>query len=267
MNQRGEFIWYELLTNDCDAAIKIYGSILGWQTRESIQQHVDYRICRMEDDDAGEAHDVCGLLQLTDGMIKDGVKPVWLGYIGVEDVDQSASDIVAAGGSTQMPPTSIANIGRLAMVTDPQGVPFYVMRGLSNKNSLAFASDRPRIGHCAWNELITSDPESAKAFYFNAFGWTKDGEMDIGPMGSYEFIRHNGIIGAIMPKPKEMKTPIWHYYFRCADIGRAAKTITELGGHIEFGPDEIPGGDFILKGIDPQGALFALIGSNNSQPQ
>ncbi|HBL86597.1 MAG TPA: VOC family protein, partial [Alcanivorax sp.] len=100
----------------------------------------------------------------------------------------------------------------------------------SNDTSLAFASDRPRVGHCAWNELATSDPDAAKAFYFEAFRWTKDGEMDMGPMGAYEFIRHNGVIGAVMPKPDDMPVPMWHYYFRPADIDAAIKTITENGG-------------------------------------
>src|SRR5690625_7310585 len=76
-----------------------------------------------------------------------------------------------------MPPLDIPDVGRLAMVTDPQGAVFYVMRGFSNQISLAFAADKPRVGHCAWNELSTTDPEAAKAFYFREFGWTKDGEM------------------------------------------------------------------------------------------
>jgi len=152
----------------------------------------------------------------------------------------------------------------MVLLTDPQGTPFYVMRGSSDETSLAFASDRPRVGHCAWNELVTSNPEAAKAFYFKAFGWTKDGEMDMGPMGAYEFIRHNGVIGAVMPKPDDMPVPIWHYYFRPADIDAAINAIIDNGGQILHGPDEIPGGDFIVKGFDPQGALFALVGSRRT---
>ena len=85
--------------------------------------------------------------------------------------------------------------------------------------------------------------------------------MEMGPAGRYEFIRHNGVIGAVMPKPEAMPVPMWHYYFRCAYIDVAYNAITEHGGQILHGPDEIPGGDFIVKGIDPQGALFALVGA------
>lgn len=260
-NQHGDFIWYELLTDNADAAATFYSTILGWQSIDSGQPGMEYRILSTRDADCDESHDVAGLMQLTDEMRQGGARPVWLGYIAVDDVDQSVTRIIAAGGQLQMPATDIPDVGRIAMVTDPQGTPFYVMRGSSNDASLAFASDKPRVGHCAWNELVTTDPEAAKTFYFSEFGWSKDGEMEMGPMGSYEFIRHNGMIGALMPKPGEMPMPMWHYYFRCADIDTACKAVTDNGGQLLHGPDEIPGGDFTLKGFDPQGALFALVGT------
>lgn len=260
-NQHGEFIWYELLTTNSDAAQQFYSSILGWQTIDSGQTEIDYRILQAKDEETGQLREVGGLLQLTEEMTQGGARPVWLGYIGVDDVDQTVARISTAGGEVQMPPTDIPDVGRFAMVTDPQGTPFYVMKGFSDEASLAFASDKPRLGHCAWNELVTTDPEAAKSFYFKEFGWTKDGEMDMGPMGQYEFIRHNGVIGAIMPKPEEMPVPMWHYYFRCADIDTALNAITDNGGQVLHGPDEIPGGEFIVKGFDPQGAIFALVGT------
>ncbi len=262
-NQHGEFIWYELLTTNSDAAQQFYSSILGWQTIDSGQTEIDYRILQAKDEETGQLREVGGLLQLTEEMTQGGARPVWLGYIGVDDVDQTVARISTAGGEVQMPPTDIPDVGRFAMVTDPQGTPFYVMKGFSDEASLAFASDKPRLGHCAWNELVTTDPEAAKSFYFKEFGWTKDGEMDMGPMGQYEFIRHNGVIGAIMPKPEEMPVPMWHYYFRCADIDTAFNTITDNGGQVLHGPDEIPGGEFIIQGIDPLGAAFALVGTRN----
>ncbi|WP_022960394.1 VOC family protein [Spongiibacter tropicus] len=263
-NQHGQFIWYELLTDNCDAALSFYRAILGWQTSDSIQPGMGYRILRAHDEDSGESHDIAGLMALSDDMKRGGVRPVWLGYICVDDVDQCLTRILANGGQLQMPATNIPQVGRIAMVTDPDGAPFYVMRGLSDEASLAFAFDKPRVGHCAWNELVTPDPEAAKTFYFSEFGWSKDGELDMGPMGRYEFIRHNGVIGALMPAPEEMPMPMWQYYFRCADIDDACETILQNKGQILHGPDEIPGGDFTVAGIDPQGARFALVGSRRA---
>ncbi len=61
-----------------------------------------------------------------------------------------------------------------------------------------------------------------------------------------------------MPKPEGMPLPMWHYYFRCVDIDIACKAIADNGGQLLHGPDEIPGGEFVVQGVDPQGALFSL---------
>jgi len=84
--------------------------------------------------------------------------------------------------------------------------------------------------------------------------------MDMGPLGKYEFLRHGFLLGAVMPKPDEMPVAIWNFYFRVPDIDAAVTTLTAQGGQVLVGPQEIPGGEFVINGLDPQGALFALIG-------
>ncbi|MEQ1688044.1 MAG: VOC family protein, partial [Sphingopyxis sp.] len=172
----------------------------------------------------------------------------------------SVASIVAAGGAVMMPAMDLAGVGRMAMVTDGQGVPFYVMRGSSDETSHAFAATAPKVGHCAWNELSTTDPASAVAFYTAQFGWRQDGEMDMGPMGKYQFLYHGEpMIGAIMPKMPSMPAA-WTYYFRVADIDGAVAAIKANGGSLLMEPMEIPGGEFALNARDPQGAAFAIMG-------
>jgi predicted enzyme related to lactoylglutathione lyase len=154
------------------------------------------------------------------------------------------------------------------MVTDPQGVPFYVMKPKPTADnpeasSHAFSYDRPRVGYCAWNELMTADPDAALHFYGQRFGWVKDGEMDMGPMGKYQFLRHGdkGMLGAVLPMiPGGALMPVWVHYFRVADIDTAAAAVTANGGHVLHGPTEVPGGDFSMNAMDPLGASFALVG-------
>jgi len=86
--------------------------------------------------------------------------------------------------------------------------------------------------------------------------------MDMGPMGKYQFLTHGpGMIGAIMPKMPQMPMPAWTYYFRVADIDVAVAAITANGGKLLQEPYEIPGGNFALNAMDPQGAAFALVGA------
>jgi hypothetical protein len=256
-NEHGDFIWYELMTSDADGAQRFYADVIGWDVLDSGNTDMDYRLF-----DAGDGR-VGGMLQLSGEMRANGARPTWLGYIAVDDVDTSVDSIVKAGGSVQMSATDIPNVGRIAMLADPQGAPFYVMRGASDEASTAFASDRPRAGHCAWNELATSDPAAGLAFYTEQFGWKKDGEMDLGTMGKYEFLRHGALLGAIMPKPPEIPASVWTFYFRVPDIDAAAERVRSAGGRVVQGPHEIPGGDFVLNGVDPQGASFALVGARS----
>ena len=68
------------------------------------------------------------MLPLTDEMQQHGALPMWLGYINVDDADATVTSIEQAGGKTLMPAFDIPNVGRIAMVTDPQGAPFYIMK-------------------------------------------------------------------------------------------------------------------------------------------
>lgn len=255
-NKHGDFIWYELMTNDAETAQNFYAAVVGWSFSPAGQNDKDYREFSM-----GSAI-VGGLLPLTPDMTANGARPCWLGYIGVDDVDQTAASIEKAGGTIHMAPQDIPNVGRFAFVADPQGVMFYIMKGASDITSASFAATEPMVGHCAWNELATTDPAGAVAFYSNQFGWRQEGDMDMGPIGKYQFLyQGKGMIGAVMPKVPEMPVSAWSYYFRVPDIDKAVSIIKSNGGKILQEPIEIPGDEFAMAGMDPQGAAFALVGA------
>ncbi len=254
-NQHGDFIWYELLTNDADAAARFYGAVIGWQARAAEGSDRGYRIFGL----AGA--DVAGMMPIPAGA--GGMRPGWLGYIAVRDVDAAAAAVVEAGGAQHMPPTDIPGVGRFALLADPQGVPFYVMRGAMEGTSTSFS--QTRRGHCHWNELTTSDPGAALAFYTAQFGWEKGDAMPMGEMGDYQFINiGEQMIGAMMGQPPGSPPPNWTFYFGVDDIDRAAQTVTAKGGTILHGPSEVPGGDHIIIVNDPQGAMVGFVGPKRS---
>ncbi|HEU0044178.1 VOC family protein [Sphingomonas sp.] len=257
----GDHIWYELLTPDADAAQAFYGPMLGWSFRDAGMPGVDYRIFASPEADIG------GLMPAGEGM-----PAAWLGYVGVDDVDAMAKSVTDGGGAVHMPPADIPGVGRFALVADPAGAVFYVMaptlpEDAPDAQSLSFSYDRPRVGHCAWNELMTPDPDAALAFYGQRFGWVKDGEMEMGPLGIYTFLRHGakGMMGAVMPMMPDTPLPAWSHYFRVADIDAAYAHVTAQGGRVVEEPTEIPGGAFSMKGIDPQGVAFALVGARRQE--
>lgn len=251
-NAHGEWIWFELLTSDPDAAAAFYGDVAGWTAAGSGMPGMDYRLFV-----APDGVQVGGLMKMPAGM---GDGPVWLGYIGVDDVDAAAEAIVAAGGAIHMPPTTMPGVGRMAMLTDPQGVAFYVMRGESSEASRAFAVPPGSEGHVVWSELSAPDPDQALDFYRSTFGWRQEGGMPMGELGEYRFLWAGQIgIGAVMGvMPQGSKG--WLFYIHVPDIDAAAERIRAGGGTIAQEPIEIPEGDYALVAKDPQGAGFGLVG-------
>lgn len=261
MTDASNFIWYELMTPDPAGAARFYGAVVGWTIASEGQTTaggVDYRmIGRSDGGNAG------GVLALNADMIAGGARPFWIGYIHTKDVDAEIAAIKADGGSVQMDAMDIP-VGRIAMVTDPQGAPFYLMTptpppGMEGMESDVFSVDQPQ--RIRWNELATSDPDGAIAFYTRHFGWGQEGAMEMGDMGAYRFIQRGDVgIGAVMPLMPDMLASMWSFYIGVDDIDRAQAAVTANGGTITNGPMEIPGGEYAMNGIDPQGASFGLVG-------
>lgn len=249
--KHGDWIWYELMTPDADAAARFYTEVVGWQ----VGNQPEYREIT-----TAEGH-VGGILPLTPDMIAGGARPAWLGYVKVDDVDHAVTSVEHGGGRVLMPARDMPYVGRFALVADFAGAAFYVMtpqpqaEGASN----ACAIDPPIVGHVAWNELSTPDVAAAFTFYGTRFGWLADGEMDMGPAGTYYFVRHGVRTGGMAPAMPG-HPPSWTFYFRVAAIAAAADKIVAAGGKVVMGPHEIPGGDHIVIGTDPQGAVFAIVG-------
>ncbi len=260
-NPTGDFIWYELMTTDPEGAKAFYDSVVGWDFSEGAAEYQGYRMIN-----APGGGFAGGVLPLTQEMQQHGARPAWHGYLYVADVDQAVSKIEGAGGKALMPPTDIPNVGRIAMVTDPQGAPFYVMKpippaGQENAASDVFSPDK--VGRCSWNELSTSDPAAALDFYTSQFGWENGDAMPMGDKGDYQFIKHHGqVLGAIFPSDAGAfrEQPHWRHYFRVPSVSAAKAAAEQGGGSIKVGPMEVPGGDHIIIGSDPQGAEFALVG-------
>ena len=255
----GSHIWYELMTPDPVAAKAFYETIVpGWSIGERNPGEIDYRmIGRSDGGNAG------GVLRMDDAMREQGAKPLWLGYICVDDIDATLALLQSKGGQAHMPATDIDGVGRIAMVADPQGNAFYVMtpkppEGGDKSVSDVFSRDaEQRVG---WNELSTSDPAAARAFYGDLFGWSSDEFMDMGEYGEYRFFNHGstmiGAVSGIAPGDSQG----WRYYIRVPSISESVKAVKAGGGTVNTGPMEVPGGDHIIVGHDPQSAEFALVG-------
>jgi uncharacterized protein len=254
----GSWVWYELMTPDPDGAKPFYEAVVGWNIQTGHGSDNDYGFIACAD--GGMAG---GLFRLAPEMTSGGAVAAWIGYIGVDDVDASISSIEAAGGKTLMPANDVEMAGRIAMVADPGGAPFYIMTPTPPPGggaSTCFSAE-PLMGRCGWNELQAGDEARDTSFYQDQFGWTLAGDMDMGEMGKYQFIAHDGVThGATMRMVPQDPQPHWNHYFWVPSIDACKTAIEANGGTITNGPMQVPGDDWIVQAIDPQGAHFALVG-------
>jgi predicted enzyme related to lactoylglutathione lyase len=260
-NPAGSFIWYELMTPDPDAMAPFYAAVVGWTISEAQPGQsggMDYRmIGRSDGKSAG------GVLRLSADMLQHGARPLWIAYLSTPDVDGRLSAIVADGGKVQMPATDLP-VGRIAMVADPQGVPFYLMApvpppGVADATSDVF--DRHAPQHVNWNELASPDLAASKAFYSRHFGFEFNEAMNMGPMGDYCFIDHHGKrLGGVMQRQDDRQPAAWLFYIGVPSIAAATRAIKANGGAVLVGPRELPTSEWIVVATDPAGAGFGLSG-------
>jgi predicted enzyme related to lactoylglutathione lyase len=249
------FVWYELMSRETGPAAGFYTAVIGWEARDGSFPGQAYTLFS-----AGEST-VAGLLPLPAHLAARGVGPHWTGYIGVEDLAGTLERIRQAGGAVHHGPEAVPGVGSLAVAGDPQGAVFSLLQpepGMSGPPPVPPGTP----GHAQWHELHASDQDSAFAFYAGLFGWTKGQAMDMGPMGTYQTF-HIGDVwaGGMMTRTQQLPHPVWLFYFNVDSAGAAAERVTAAGGTVLNGPHQVPGGGaWILQGLDPQGAMFALVG-------
>jgi predicted enzyme related to lactoylglutathione lyase len=254
VDHHGRFAWYELITTDVAAAQAFYTKVGGWNAQDASTPGLPYTLFT-----DGQAS-VSGLMDLPDEARRKGATPRWMGYVGVRDVDATVDRLKALGGAVYVPPTN-TNIGRIAVVADPQAADLALVQGL--KTGQRKAADLGKPGRVGWNELLAADLQKAIAFYGELFGWQR-ADAEIGPGDGYQLFSAGGqMIGGMSTKRRTDPVPYWVYYINVDDIEAAMERVKTAGGRIFESPVETPGGSWIVRCGDPQGAPFALKGERN----
>jgi len=257
VDPQSRFAWYELLTTDMAAAKAFYRDVVGWDARDASTPDMAYSLLTFSD------VPVAGLMELPEEGRRMGATPRWVGYVAVDDVDATADRLRRLSGVVFVPPTD-SNIGRVSIVADPQTATLALVGGL--KPDLRRAAPR-EPGQVGWHELLAADGAKAFAFYRELFGWQKaQAETETVPMESYQLFAAGGVtMGGIFTKLARVRVPFWLYYFNVADVARSAEHVRAGGGQVAQGPTELPDGSWIVRCIDPQGAMFALQGKSSQR--
>jgi predicted enzyme related to lactoylglutathione lyase len=249
MTAPGRFVWHDLMTTDLERSKSFYSGLLGFSYNDlDLGEMGTYPMIRTGDRDIG-------------GMVAveaaPGATSRWVAYVTVDDVDAAAARAAAAGGAVRIPPTPIPNVGRFAELADPQGA--VISAFVSTNPDMPEPGGPPPLGIVCWNELLTTDPAAAVAFYQTVFGWGH-GTMDMGPAGVYHLFKREDkdVAGMMQMPPDAAAPPLWMPYFLVADVDASFASALSLGAMPFVKPADIPEvGRFAVLG-DPTGASFAL---------
>jgi predicted enzyme related to lactoylglutathione lyase len=247
----GTFCWAELATSDVEAAQGFYAELFGWTTKESpMGDGGVYTHFRKDDQDVG------GCYKLMPEQEERGVPPHWLNYVRVDDTDAMAVRATELGGTVALPPMTIPETGRMAVILDPGGASFALWQPLSEHGQPA-----PGPGTVAWTELMTRDADTVCAFYSALFGWTRQ-VKDVG-MGPYNMMMNGdqqaaGIMQMGAEFPAEVPSH-WMTYFATEDCDGGVERVTANGGSVCVPPTDIPSVGRFAVITDPQGATSSII--------
>jgi predicted enzyme related to lactoylglutathione lyase len=250
--------WIDLGTPDQDAAAEFYGGLFGWAVEEgeNPEETGGYREARL----GGRA--VGGVMKL----MQEGQPPAWLTYVAVEDVDATAAKVREAGGQVLAEPMSVLDFGRMAVFMDPTGAAFGVWK--AGKHFGAERVNEP--GAFSWSEINTRDPEAAKSFYGDVFGWSFE-DREFEGVGTYTTINvGEGAVGGLIDITGRVPDEVpanWLVYFGVEDTDATLAKLAELGGSVAFGPVDIAGVGRFAVVQDPFGAAFAVIAPNEQMQE
>jgi predicted enzyme related to lactoylglutathione lyase len=240
----GEITWHDLLTSDVEAARRFYGDLLGWEFNAwEGSGDVEYPMIHVGEADHG------GIAAIDPAR---GTPPHWICYVRVGDVDATILRAEQEGGTVLVQPADIPEVGRYGVIADPQGAviaPF----------APAYDSPAPK-GTFVWEELHTTDPDAAKRFYGEVFGW-QSSDMDMGDLGTYGILglSEEESVAGVFRKPDDQPGPAyWLTYLAASDVDTSTAKAIELGANQLLEPTSVEGvGRFSIL-VDPMGAPFGL---------
>jgi predicted enzyme related to lactoylglutathione lyase len=237
----GSFCWWELATNDVQAAKQFYGDLFGWGADEMpMGDGTSYIMLKKGSGTVGAMYE------------NKKVPSSWLPYISVDSADETAAKAKSLGATLKSEPFDVFDVGRMANIIDPEGATFAVWQ--PRKHIGADIAGEP--GTVCWNELMAHNGDAERTFYTSLFEWTAKispeyTEFHGGEKGRGGFLE--------MSDPRfEGVPPSWLTYFLVEDVDASVAKAKSLGAELHHGPMDIPNvGRFAVLG-DPQHATFAL---------
>ena len=241
--------WIDLGIPDLEGAMRFYGALFGWEFQVGPPETMRYTHCLLG------GRRVAALAE----NHAQADRVWWNMYLATGECDATTRRVTDAGGTIVQDPVDVPDQGRMAMVKDPVGAQF----GLWEGRGFVGCEVVNEPGSLVRNDLITPDPEPARAFYPAVFGFTLDGNQDM-PGFDFTFLRRpdGHEIGGIMGVPGAPSSS-WATTFEVADTDAVVARAAEAGGSPGAAEDFVYGRMATI--TDPFGAEFTVIARPEGQ--
>ncbi len=246
----GTFCWFELATTDIAAARRFYMDLFGWSMREDPTGVAPYTMFRID------GQDVAAGYTLMKEQLDAGVGPHWMHYVSVTDAAETAAKAAEQGGTVLMGPLDVMDVGRMAVIRDPQGATLSVWQPL--KHCGVGRSGEPNT-HC-WSELAARDAAAAERFYTAVLPWSA-AHQAMGPVDYVMWMRGETPAGGMLQMDEQWgeAPPAWTIYFAVDDCDAKVGQAVALGARLVVPASQAAGVGRMAVLADPQGALFSII--------
>ena len=242
----GKFVWRDLVSEDPDAVKPFYAALFGWQFEEARALGAPYTLVK-----SGGQY-IAGISK-TRRRLPDQPVSQWLSFMSVADVDRAVQQVRAAGGSVVAGPLDLPNVGRGAVVLDPDGAPLGLLR-----SSIGDPADTPApvLHRFLWTEHLSRDPQASAEFYAALAGFDVR-KLDFGGRPYWVLVKGRERAG-LLRNPIAVDRPIWLPSIMVADPAASAARAAQLGGRVLLAPrSDMRNGSLALI-ADPTGAILAL---------
>jgi predicted enzyme related to lactoylglutathione lyase len=259
--QHGVPCWVDTWQPDADAAVDFYKRLFGWEAEDTMPPGVSgkHYMCRLR------GRDVAAVASRPEQAPH---VTAWNTYVWVDDVDTTVAAVREAGGSVLKEPFGALDGGRIAIVADPAGAAIGVW-GPGAHRGVQLVNEP---GAWAMSMLLTTDPDAAKRFYGEVFGWTTRG-FAVGDAEVTMFALPGYVGGEPeQPVPRDVVATLappgalpdgapsqWSVDFWVRDPDAAASLTAELGGEVIAPPFDLPDIGMRQAALaDPEGARFTI---------
>ena len=243
----GQFVWQDLITDEIEASRRFYGELLGWKFERTERLGEPYYLIRSGG-------------YLVGGIVgaerEEPDQPIaqWLSYVRVDDLEGTIESAGQEGGEVLVKPLVVSRSARAAVIKDSQGA---ILGLLQTTEKTPHGSNPGPVGEFFWREYLTPNSDDALSFYSGVLGYSGEEREERDGMTYHVLRRGKARAGLIKIRMIPVR-PNWLPYVRVEDPAALASKTIALGGEVLLEPHPNARRGSVAIVTDPGGAAVAL---------